>query len=118
MRYGIPTVALMLALLSMAPAFAQPDSQRLIQQIIQDYDSLRYADGEAKALTALKDHQRFSPRELVTLHTYLGYIEFALGKSDSAKVQFGAALSLNPEIKMDPVYTSPKIIALFEEVKP
>jgi len=117
MKNRISIAAFVLALLSIVTALAQTDSQRIIQEIIQDYDSLRYVDGEAKATTALKDHARFSPKQLVTLHTYLGFIEFALGKIDSAKVQFAAVLSLEPELRMDPVYTSPKIIALFEEVK-
>ncbi len=117
MKYQIQVAALMLSLFCSATALAQADSQQIIEEIIQDYDSLRYADGEEKARIALKNHGRFSPKQLVTLHTHLGFIEFALGKIDSAKIQFGAALSLAPELTLDPVYTSPKIIALFEEIK-
>jgi len=108
-----------MAIVALAPlsVLSQFDPQRALQEIIQDYEGLRYAEGQAKARAALATYARFTPAQLVTLHTYLGFIEFALGQLDSAKSQFRAALSLEPKLSLDPVYTSPKIITLFEEVK-
>lgn len=92
-------------------------TREIIQEIVKDYYALRYEEAEKKARRALEDYKRFSPSELVELHTYLGCTLFALGNIEAAKKEFRTALSLNPHLTLDPVYISPKIISIFEEVK-
>jgi len=50
-------------------------------------------------------------------HRFLAYSYVALNERNKAKDSFREALKVDPEMRLDPVYVSPKIIDVFEEVK-
>lgn len=50
-------------------------------------------------------------------HRFLAYAYVALNERNKAKDSFREALKVDPEMRLDPVYVSPKIIEVFEEVK-
>ncbi len=50
-------------------------------------------------------------------HRFLAYSYVALNERKKAKDSFRKALSADPELTLDPVYVSPKIIEVFEEVR-
>jgi LysM repeat protein len=50
-------------------------------------------------------------------HRFLAFAYVALNEPDRAKRCFREALKIDPDLRLDPVYVSPKIIAVFEEVR-
>ncbi len=50
-------------------------------------------------------------------HRFLAYSYVALNDREKAKDSFRQALSVDPDLQLDPVYVSPKIMEVFEEVK-
>ncbi len=50
-------------------------------------------------------------------HRFLAYCYVALNEREKAKDSFHKALRVDPDLTLDPVYVSPKIIEVFEEVK-
>lgn len=65
----------------------------------------------------LNSTQNLKPGQIISLHQYMGFSFFNIGKQDSAKVHFWALLSLDPEYQLDPIQTSPKIISFFNSIK-
>ncbi len=62
------------------------------------------------------EYQR-SLEEKVEAYKYSAFDQIALGSTVAAKESFRQALLLAPNLTLDPTYVSPKIIAIFEEVK-
>ncbi len=50
-------------------------------------------------------------------HRFLAYSYVALNDREKAKDSFRQALRVDPDLQLDPVYVSPKIMEVFEEVK-
>ncbi len=50
-------------------------------------------------------------------HRFLAYAYVALNERNKAKDAFRKALEVDPEMKLDPVYVSPKIIEVFQEIR-
>ena len=50
-------------------------------------------------------------------HRFLAYSYVALNKREKARTSFKKALQVDPGLTLDPVYVSPKIIEIFQEVK-
>lgn len=107
------------ALLDSEAVYAQPgaDSGIQLERIEAAYAGLEYAEAEALARTALSRFEAFSPDQLVRIHTTLALILYARGEEREAGDQFRAALSLNPELVLDPLLVSPVTLAFFEELK-
>lgn len=74
---------------------------------------------DQKALTAFGQalsHAKDNPQEQATIQVYMGIAHYNLLKQDEAKQAFRKALTLDPEVAL-PSMVSPKIRALFEEVR-
>ena len=65
---------------------------------------------------ALSDSSLETPVRIRFLRL-LGSSYVAVGNVESAKSRFKAMLSLDPEIELDPLSTSPKIVSVFQEAK-
>jgi LysM repeat protein len=50
-------------------------------------------------------------------YRFLAYCHITLGERDLGKRAFEQALTIYPSLKLDPTYTSPKILKVFEEVQ-
>ncbi|MFQ6077811.1 MAG: LysM peptidoglycan-binding domain-containing protein [Thermodesulfobacteriota bacterium] len=50
-------------------------------------------------------------------YRFLAYSHIALGERDLGKRAFKKALAIQPRLKLDPTYVSPKIMKVFEEVR-
>jgi hypothetical protein len=66
---------------------------------------------------ALSDTIGVARDERVALLELLGSSYVAVGNVESAKKQFEQMLLLDPEMEMDPLSTSPKILSVFQEAK-
>ncbi len=81
------------------------------------YDDLRFEDAIQYGETLLRSGTQLTQKELILIHQYMAFSFFNLGERDSARVHFLTLLSLQPDLKLDPVSTSPKIIEFFEAVR-
>lgn len=80
------------------------------------YDSGNYFVVIEQAESALKDTNLTSEDE-VGVHTILAFCYVALDKPRLAKLEFLEALTIDPNLELDPILTSPKIIKIFQEAK-
>jgi len=78
-----------------------------------------YRQGEyqqaCEALEALLDERTLSPGERTVLVSHLGFCAVAQGDRQAARDYFSKWLELDPKAHLDPITTSPKILALFAE---
>ena len=112
------TSALVLCLmLAVLPAHGQSSGAAVVAEIRQAYERLDYAEAEAKAREALAANADLTVDQLVEIHTLLGLIAFSDNRETEARAQFLSALTLNPDLELDPLLVSPKILAFFDELK-
>lgn len=101
------------------PSFvlSQNKEARLVQEIRNAYDKIKYTEAETKAQAALKEYQRFTPAQLTEIHKILALIYYSQNNAVAAKEHFENALSLNPDLTLDPLFVSPKILDYFNQLK-
>ena len=80
------------------------------------YEDGKYFAAIEQAEKALKD-TALTLQDRVGIHTVLGFCYVALNKERLARLEFLEALALDPELQLDPVLTSPKIMKLFQDAK-
>jgi hypothetical protein len=99
------------------PLYAQMDSVRTTLQAVESkYNSGAYLSAEVEARRLL-EHTPLSDTAFVTLHKCIAFSLIAQGKPDIAREHFKSILTIDPEFSLDPVYTSPKILVVFNETK-
>ncbi len=99
------------------PIHAQIDSVRAALRAVESkYNSGAYLSAEVEARRFL-EHTPLSDSVFVTLHKYIAFSLIAQGKSDIAREHFKSILTIDPDFSLDPVYTSPKILVIFNETK-
>lgn len=81
------------------------------------FQQLNYIAAKAAGERALQDWRTLSPQNVVEIHQVLGIIAYSEGSFFEAKAQFEAALSLDPGLRLDSLYVSPKIQQFLREVK-
>lgn len=96
---------------------AAQNQRTVLAQIETAYKQFEYEKVDSLAGLALANYHRYSVKDLVWIHLYLGSAKFAQGYQTESRRQFSAALSLNPDLELDPAFFSPKIIQVFREVK-
>ncbi len=95
--------------------YAQVNSAQTLEEIRSAYESIDFELAESRIQLALENYERFSPVQLTEIHTTFALIRYAQHDLSEAKRQFEAALRLTPELELNPVQASPKVIAFFEE---
>lgn len=99
-------------------ARAQDESpERVIAKAKLYYDSGRYQDAFNELVALLSQRKELKPKLLVDIYKYLGFCYSAYDRRDLAKKQFKTALMYDPSLELDPVFTSPKIMQVFQEAK-
>jgi hypothetical protein len=77
-----------------------------------DYDKvIKNAD------SLLIDKYKFTEEELIAIYTYKAIAHYSLGDNNLSKDSFIEILKIDENHSLDPVATSPKIIAIYEELK-
>ncbi len=109
-------IAILILLLSFFPSRAQQSAKEGMQ-VKYLYDTLRFEDAIKSGRDLLQEKQVLGKANLIIIHQYMAYSFFNLNKLDSARVHFLTLLSLNRNIKLDPIRTSPKIIDFFQRVR-
>ncbi|MDX1439134.1 MAG: hypothetical protein R3284_04450 [Rubricoccaceae bacterium] len=98
-----------------AQVSGSPDE--LVRQVEQAYENLEYDEAESLARNALTSFDLFSPDQLVRIHTTLALVLFVQGEEFESAEQFRSALTLNPDLELDPVLVSPVTLEFFADVK-
>lgn len=88
-----------------------------VQQLKKLYEQFEFEKVVSLGQQMIKHANKLEREDLLFLHKYLGVTYFLLGKPDSARIQFLSLLSVNPDISLDPVNFSPKIVKFFDEIK-
>ncbi len=80
------------------------------------FDNGSYISAELQARRVLED-KTVTDTERVKLEKYIGFALVAQGKNTSAVEHFINALKIDSSLTLDPVLTSPKILAVFDSAK-
>ncbi|RPI05759.1 MAG: hypothetical protein EHM64_05340 [Ignavibacteriae bacterium] len=113
----LPVQMIGLSLICASLSFAQHDPLRTAFQTIDSlYNSGSYLRAEVEARRLL-EYANLNDTMYVEIHKYIAYALIAQGKTDLGKERFAMLLSLSPAYTLDPVLTSPKILAVFNEAK-
>ena len=89
----------------------------LLASMVSAYQQLEYDRAEAYAMEILNAYNDYPVEVLTQVHTTLGIIRYGQNDQQEAQKQFEAALSLNPELVLDPALVSPKILTFFDSLK-
>ncbi|MBN1560371.1 hypothetical protein JW998_08980 [candidate division KSB1 bacterium] len=85
-----------------------------LQQAFQSFDYDSVIDLAAQAL---RQPQRFTPEQLISIHEMKAVSHYAKAEMSQARDSFVAILKIDSLYAPDPVKTSPKIIAFFNSLK-
>ncbi len=88
-----------------------------LAQVQRAYEALKFEEAERLGRVALQHSEEYSATELVQLHLIMGYLGYLHKQPEAARGNFESALSLQPDLTLDSLLVSPKIVRLFEQVK-
>jgi len=91
------------------------ESVTSLAQIITSFERLNYSETLELTSLALEKYQAYTPEELVTIYKYRAFASYYLGDEQLSELSFKSALSINPQLELDPVVVSPKIIKFFNQ---
>ncbi len=99
-----------------APAVAQ-ESSPAMDSLREAYRRLDFPQVIRLGQRVVDDYSEYSTSDLVEAHTLLALVSYTESDPEAARVQFEAALTLDPDLSLDPVLVSPKILAFLDEVR-
>ena len=111
--------ALFLALLIIVPLPRPANAQTApsVEAVWDAYQQLDYEAATDAATAALRMPEQYSVAELAEFHTILGLITYSRNDEAEARSEFISALSLDPDLQLDSLLVSPKILRFFEDVR-
>ncbi len=86
-------------------------------QVKHYYDAVAFDKAISLGRELLHSAEKLSPEELAVIHQYLALSFYNIGKLDSSRTHFLSLLSIYPDMELDPVTISPKIIDFFNSLK-
>lgn len=103
--------------LSLAFNLHAQETPPALAQVRRAYEALKFDEAERLGKLALQHSEEYSATELVQLHLLMGYLGYLRKQPEAARANFESALSLQPDLTLDSLLVSPKIVRLFEQVK-
>ncbi len=100
--------------LASAQGRAQVDSTLKAIQALYEQGSYLSAELEARRLL---EHRAITDRQRLFAEQYIAFALVAQNKNASAVEHFLAALAIDSTFSLDPILTSPKILAVFDQAK-
>ncbi len=97
------------------PALAQ--DLPTASEVTLAYERLSFDQALELAALITENADDYLPRELVDVHTVAGLILISRNERSEARSHFSAALSLDPDLTLDPLIASPEVVDFFESVK-
>ena len=108
---------ILLFIFSNHPMAQQSTSQSLAQNIISSYNSFNYPETDRLISIALNQIEKFSASDQIQIYQYAAFRKFQHSEPFVAREYFWKLLDIDPSYSLDPVTTSPKILALFQKTK-
>ena len=106
------------SLLSPDLILAQEESpEKALVKARHFYEAGKYQDALDELVPLISQGQEHEAHQMVEIYKYLAFCNSAYGKWDLVKKQFKRALEYNPKLELDPVFTSPKIMEVFQEAR-
>lgn len=93
------------------------ESPPALAQVQRAYEALKFEEAERLGRLALERSAEYSAAELVQLHLIMGYLGYLHKQPEATRANFESALSLQPDLSLDSLLVSPKIVRVFEQVK-
>ena len=92
------------------------EGQKILKKGIDNYFKGGYDEAISEINMAI---EKGLPQneDMLKAYRFLAYTHVARDEKDEAKKAFTKALAIDPKMELDPVYVSPKIIEVFNEVK-
>ena len=95
---------------------AQDEVESALPELIQQVEQARFAEAVALG-NRLLGATSLTSTQAVTIQQELGVAYVALERSDLAEAAFRAALGLQPNLELDTVKTSPRVLEAFNQAK-
>jgi len=95
---------------------AQDEVESSLPELIQQVEKAQFAEAVALG-NRLLGTQGLSSTQLVTIEKELAVAYVALERADLAEASFRAALALQPNLELDTVRTSPRVLEAFNRAK-
>lgn len=92
-------------------------SASLVERIEASYNDLNYEETDRLLAIAEGAAGNFVPRERLLIWKYAAFRAVQRQQTEAAQDYFWKLLEIDPGFSLDPVTTSPKIIALFQKTK-
>ena len=110
------SAAFMLAARGGAAKAAQDEVESALPKLIEQVEKAQFAEAVALG-NRLLGTQSLSSTQVVTIEKELAVAYVALERADLAEASFRAALALQPNLELDTVRTSPRVLEAFNRAK-
>jgi hypothetical protein len=94
----------------------QDEVERSLPPLIQQVKKAEFAEAVSLG-NRLLGAPSLTSTQLVTIHKELAVAYVALDRTDLAEASFRAALALQPNLELDTVRTSPRVLEAFNRAK-
>lgn len=101
----------------MIPAQEEEDIANALTKARHYYEAGKYQEALDELVPLISRGQEYEDLYMVEIYKYLAFCNAAFGKWELVKKQFKRALAFGPHLKLDPVFTSPKIREVFETAR-
>ncbi len=88
-----------------------------LAQVQRAYEALKFEEAERLGRLALERSEEYTAAELAQLHLIMGYLGYLHKQPEVTRANFESALSLQPDLTLDSLLVSPKIVRVFEQIK-
>ena len=118
MKYGLKIIfALLLVFPSSLSAQPAEGPDRPLAEAKLLYDSGKYQEAFKELAPLIRQGKEYDPKTMAEIYKYLAFCYSAYNQKDLSKKQFKNALKYDPNLVLNPVTTSPKIMEIFNEAK-
>jgi hypothetical protein len=99
---------------SIAPAMGQVPG---VADVRLAYEALDFDLAIARADSIIESETGYTPDELVEVHTIAALVHIARNQPSAARPHFVSALSIDPDLELNPANASPQALELFQSVR-
>lgn len=113
------TFVLLLLTLFLSPASTVRAQDELpsASSVRQAYEGLDFDRAMTLAERVIASAEDYAGEDLVEVHTIAALVLMSRNEVSRARSHFASALSINPDLTLDPLLASPKVVEVFQEVK-
>lgn len=113
----MPRFLLTTLLLCITCGSAAAQDSGVVERVRALYQELDYEEAERRAMRAIDNADVYDVDELAELHALLALIHYVQQNEVGARSEFLTALSLKPDLVLDPVLVPPRAITFFDQLR-